>query len=150
LHDRIEDETETHVFVSYEIEGDRRFGKYIDRQRQKITPYNGDAVRYSKWETTRAYREPAGQRSHETQSRTKTQEVRKVEHHNGHSTDGFGRKAHTHWTIVRRQWTEESDVITDFDGKQTVTPWRQTGSASEREISSGREHGWTDGWVKDI
>jgi hypothetical protein len=79
-------------------------------------------LRYSNWETTRAYREPAGQRRHETRSRTRIQEIRKADHHPSHSFAGFSSRAHTHWSIVRREWTEQSDIITDFDRKQTITP----------------------------
>jgi hypothetical protein len=150
LHNRLEDETETGVFVGYDIEGDQRFERYIDCTRQQIIPYNGDEVRYSAWRTTRAYRIPAGQPTHKTLSRNRVQEVRKVEHHPDHSFFGFSSRDHTHWSIWRREWTEESDVIIDFDGKQIVTPWRQVGGVREWEVCKGRDHGYTSGWVNDI
>jgi hypothetical protein len=151
FHNEVEDEEEEHVFVGYEIEGDCRYANYVDRKRYKVTPYtHGEPTRYSPWEITKEYQELDGERTCRTESRIRIRDKRYVTHDSAHSMFGFSSSDHTHWSIWRQTWTEECDHITDFDGKETITPWRQAGEMSERTLGGGREHGWTSGWVKEI
>jgi hypothetical protein len=154
LQDKVEDEFMNRAFVRDECFGPMndqyRYKVYEDRKRQKITPYNGDAVRYSEWTVIRQWTESAGHRTIVTQSRTREARVKEVEHHSAHSWIGLSSHDHTHYTIKRKTWREEWTVTTDFDGYVTRTTPRQVGSASWSTIESDRERGWTNGYERII
>jgi hypothetical protein len=154
LRDKIEDECQSRVFKHHQYSGSSddqyRYAVYEDRKRQKITPYNGDPVRYSEWVATRTWQESAGHRTTKTCSREHESEEKVVDHHNGHSFSGFSSHNHTHYDIYRSRWTEEWTVTTDFDGYVTQTQPRRVGTPSRRKISEGRERGFTDGYERVI
>jgi hypothetical protein len=154
LRDSIEVETETREFASYRFEGppenQHRWAIYEDRERQKVTPHNGDPVRYGEWNVTRTWEEPAGHQRIVRESVTHEVEVKSVEHHSGHSFSGFSSRAHTHYTIKRKSWEEQRTVTTDFDGNVTATPLTVVGQVAWRTIASDRERGWTDGYERTI
>ncbi|KAA6402434.1 MAG: putative AIG1 family protein [Streblomastix strix] len=148
IHDKIDEQFQVGVFVDYEYEGDTRYKKLIDRKRQKITPYNGDDIRYSNWDIIKSYREAFGTRSRRTETRQRSQEKKNVTHHSAHSIFGSSSNDHTHWEIVKSTWTEARDIITDFDGRVTESDWRIVpGTNKDQIIDSGRNGGWSQGWV---
>jgi hypothetical protein len=148
LRDKVEDEFEDKFFVEYEYSGppedQYRSAVYEQRKRQKVTPYNSDPPRYSKWEVLRRWKENAGHQTIVTHNRVHETEDKNVNHHSGHSLAGFSSRAHTHYSIVRNIWTEQWTVTTDFDGTVTQTNPVQVGQMATRTIDSGRERGWTD------
>jgi hypothetical protein len=154
LRDKVEDEFANRVFVRYRYSGPTnnqyRFAVYEDRKRQKFTPYNGDAIRYSEWIVTRQWEESAGYKTIVTHTRTREAEVKEVEHHGAHSWTVFSSHDHTHYTIKRKTWHEEWTVTKDFDGHTTETTPRQVGGVSWRTIDSDRERGWTNSYERII
>jgi hypothetical protein len=154
LRDKIEVEERTRVFVGYQYSGppedQYRYAIYEDRERQKVTPHNGDPVRYSEWKVNRQWEESAGHQRIVTESIPHEVEVKEVDHHDGHSWSGFSSRAHTHYSIKRKSWAEQRTVTTSFDG--TVTRGRpvQVGQVSWRTIASDRERGWSDPYERVI
>ncbi|KAA6377478.1 MAG: hypothetical protein EZS28_026995 [Streblomastix strix] len=148
VHDKIDEQFQVGVFVDYEYEGDTRYKKLIDRKRYRITPYNGDDIRYSNWDVIKSYREAFGTRSRRTETRQRSQEKKNVTHHHAHSIFGSSSNDHTHWEIVKSTWTEARDIITDFDGRVTESDWRIVpGTNKDQIINSGRNGGWSQGWI---
>jgi hypothetical protein len=149
VHDKVEEESQKGVITGEEIEGDTKYRKMIDRKREKITPYNGDKVRYSEWETTRSWRETIGTRSQRTETRARAVLQKVVDHHKPHSKLGFSSYPHSHYTIKRTTWTESREVITDFEGCRTETEWRKVeGSTTDDIRQQDRESGFTAPWVQ--
>jgi hypothetical protein len=154
LRDKIETETVTRAFVRYRFSGSPdnqdRYAVYENRERKKITPHNGDPVRYSEWTTTRTWEEHAGHQTINIQSIPHEVEVKEVDHHSGHSMSGFSRRAHTHYSIKRKSWREQQTITTHFDGSVTRTQPAMVGCVSWRTIESDRERGWTHGYERVI
>jgi hypothetical protein len=150
LRDNVEEEYQRRILTRYRYQGppsdQYQYAVYQDKKRQKLTPYNGDSVRYGEWEVTREWEEYAGHQKIETRSRNRETEDKMVDHHSGHSMSGFSRRDHTHYTIRRNTWTEQWTVTTHFDGTVTETSPVRVGSVSTRTIDSDRERGWTDGY----
>jgi hypothetical protein len=69
LREKTEEEIHRRIHVpgdwSYEgpEENRLRFANFRDDARDKITPFNGDPVRYGEWHTINEWREPAGQQT---------------------------------------------------------------------------------------
>jgi hypothetical protein len=154
LRDLIELETATRAFANYRFDGppedQLRWAVYEDRERQKVTPHNGDPVRYGEWNVTRTWEEPAGHQTIVRESFPHEVEVKEVDHHSGHSMGGFSSRRHTHYWIKRKLWEEQRTVTTDFDGNVTATPLAMVGQVAWRTITSGRERGWTDPYERTI
>jgi predicted GTPase len=154
LRDKVEQETEEGVFVSYRYEGkpkdQLRFAKFQARVREKITPYNGDPPRYGEWRTTDEWEEEAGRQKIETFSVVHEEEEKIVEHHAGHSFSGFSSRAHTHFRIERHRWQEQWTRTTDFDGNVTETEPVQVGEVSTQVVANDRERGHTQPYRRVI
>jgi hypothetical protein len=154
LRDRIEEETNDRFFVEYRYDGPAkdqyRYAVYESRKREKVTPYNGDPVRYGEWKVIDTWEEEAGHQKIVTRSLTHEIEWKEVEHHRGHSMSGFSRRAHTHYSIKRKKWQEQWTVTTDFDGNVTETEPKQVGEVSTQTVSSDRERGWTEAYERVI
>jgi hypothetical protein len=154
LHDRIEEEIEERHFREYRYEGppkdQYRFAIYESRKRQKVTPYNGDPIRYSNWEVTNTTEEEAGHQTIVNHALTHEIEWKEVDHHSAHSMGGFSSRRHTHYSIMRKKWQEQWTVTTDFEGNVTETEPRQAGEVNTWTQDSGRERGWTDGYERVI
>jgi hypothetical protein len=154
LRENIEDEIETRVLTGYRYDGppndQYRFALYVDRTRQKLTPYNGDPPRYGEWNITRRWEEAAGHQTIVTHSAQHAIESKRVEHHNAHSWRGFSSKSHSHWNVFRITWTEQWTVTTSFDGDVTQTQPTQVGGKSEIHLYSGEERGWVPGYETRI
>lgn len=148
LRDKIDIEQATRVFVQYRYSGppenQYRYAVYEDRERQRVTPHNGDPVRYSEWKMTRRWEESAGHQRIVTEFIPHEVEVKEVEHHSGHSVSGFSSRAHTHYSIKRKSWQEQRTITTSFDGTVTRSQPVMVGQVSWRTIESNRERGWTD------
>jgi hypothetical protein len=154
LRERIEDEFQYHVFSRYRYQGpdeDRwRYAVYENRKRQKITPYNGDPVRYSEWQVIGTSEESAGHRTVETHSEDHELEKKEVDHHSAHSFSGFSSHDHTHYEIYRKSYTKKWKVTTDYDGTVTKSAsWREH-ETGWRRIKEDRERGWTRGYEHEI
>jgi hypothetical protein len=154
LRDKIEDEFEKRRFTGYRYTGppedQYRYALYEDRKRQKFTPYNGDPAHFSDWVVENSWEENAGHQKVETLSRIRESEEKRVEHHSGHSFSGFSSRAHTHYSIIRKSWTEQWRKTTDFDGNVTETTPARVGGITEREIDGGRERGHSAGYERMI
>jgi hypothetical protein len=154
LRETIETEDARKVLVGYRYEGapsdQSRFAIYEDRDRYKLTPHNGDPVRYSEWRVLRHWEEAAGHQTIVTMSKTHETEHKSVDHHGRHSMFGFSSRNHTHYSIYRRRWTEQWTVTTDFDRNVTATQPSQVGQTAEWQVNAGREHGWTKAYTRVI
>jgi hypothetical protein len=154
LRDRIEEQIQRRVFRRYRYDGppnnQYRYAVYEDRKRQKVTPYNGDPVRYGNWEVTRTWEEGAGHQTTVKSSSTHEVEWKEVVQHSGHSWSGFSSRRHTHYAIKRKRWIEQWEVTTDFDGNVTETEPRQVGEVRSWTCDSGRERGWSDAYERVI
>jgi hypothetical protein len=154
LREKIEDEYQHHVFSQYRYDGpkdnQRRYAVYVNRKRQKITPYNGDPVRYSDWQVIGTTEQSAGHRIVRTHSRRHEREKKEVDHHSAHSWSGFSSHDHTHYEIYRKTYTEKWTETTDFDGKVSRSPsWRED-ETPWRLIDRDRERGWTKGYECEV
>jgi hypothetical protein len=154
LRDEIETETDTKVFVHYRYSGppedQRRYAVYEDRERQRVTPHNGDPVRYGEWTVTRHWEEDAGHQTIRTESIQHEIEVKEVDHHCAHSMFGFSSSDHTHYSIKRKTWEEQRTITTHFDGSTTATQPVKVGYDRWTTIASGREGGFTRPYERTI
>ena len=62
-------DTETRVRNGTRRSGNRTYECFVDRQRKKYSPNNGDPVRYGNWEITRSYEEPISETFNESETR---------------------------------------------------------------------------------
>jgi hypothetical protein len=153
LRDEIEDEKVMKRFKCHLFTGppddESRVTIYEDLVRQRITPHNGDPVRFDEWKVLRTYEEPAGRRTTTRHSVTHEIEDKIVEHHRAHTFVKkltFSGRPHTHFQIMRKKWVEQWSVTTDFDGTMTETEPERIGDVIEWMAESGRERGWTEGY----
>jgi hypothetical protein len=67
LREKTEEEIHRRIFVDWSYEGPEenrlRFANFKDDARDKITPFNGDPIRYGEWHAINEWREPAGQQT---------------------------------------------------------------------------------------
>ena len=62
-------ERRTRISRGTKKSGNRTYEQFVDQERKKIIPNNGDPVRFSDWQTTRSYEEPISEDIVETRRR---------------------------------------------------------------------------------
>jgi hypothetical protein len=153
LRDQIEEQVQKRVFVNHVFEGPakdmHRFAVYQDRKRQKVTPHNGDPVRYSEWTVIKSWKEAAGHQTIKEIRIPHEDEVKYVWHHGSHSMLGFSSHDHTHYDVNKVTWDEIWTETTGFDGLVIKTQPQRCNERSTLKWK-GEEGGWTNGYTKRI
>jgi hypothetical protein len=125
LQDQIESEMEMKVFVDYRLSGPEsdqyRYAIYEDRQREKMTPHNGDPVHYSEWRVIRQWEEEAGHQTITTRIAPHENEVKGVRYEEWVDFNGSSiwHSYHTFYTMYHTHFNTQQTITTHFDGSVT-------------------------------